>query len=58
MRLCVLLFCSISVFGLNSPSRPEAKAKPSAGSSDEKLTNNGFDHVVGATGVRREPSKF
>ena len=54
----MLLFCSISVFGQNSPSRPEAKAKPSAGCSDEKPRNNGFDHVVGATGVRREPSKF
>lgn len=48
MRLCVLLFCSIFVFGQNSPSRPESKAEPSAGSSDERPTNNGFDHVVGA----------
>jgi hypothetical protein len=44
----VLLFCSIFVFGQNSPSRPEPKAEPSAGSPDEKPTNNGFDHVVGA----------
>jgi hypothetical protein len=48
LRLCVLRFCSIFVFGQNSPSLPEPKAEPSAGSSDEKPTNNGFDHVVGA----------